>query len=68
MLENHLHCVQKRKGPEDHLHPEDLQRLQVRLYHVSLDHALQEGAEAEARQDKLEREKVHQMRQDIVQH
>jgi hypothetical protein len=60
--------VQKQKGPEDHLHPEDLQRLQVRLYHVSLDHVLQVAAEAVARQDKLERERLHQMRRDTVQH
>jgi hypothetical protein len=60
--------VQKRKGPLDHLHPEDLQRLQVRLYRVSLDHALQVAAEVVSRQEKLERERVHQMRRDIVQH
>ena len=60
--------MQQRKGPLDHLHLEDLQRLQVRLYHVSLDRALQVAAEVVSRQEKLERERVHQMRRDIVQH
>ena len=60
--------MQKRKEPLDHLHLEDLLRLQVRLYHVSLDHALQVAEEVVRRQEKLEHERVHQMRQDIVQH
>ena len=60
--------MQKPKGHEDHLHPEDLQRLQVRLRRGFLDHALQVAAEAVARQDELERERVHQMRRDIVRH
>lgn len=68
VLENHLDRVRTRKGREDRLHPEDLRRLQVHLYRVSLDHVLQVAEEAVVRQDKLGRERVHQMQRDIEQH
>ena len=53
VLKNHLYCAQTWKEREDRLHSEDLERLRVHLYHVSLDHVLQVAEEVVARRDKL---------------